>query len=420
MQQDRVVIVAPREHAKSSWFSLIYPLYCILFKKKNFIVLISDTATQAQEQLGTIVEELETNELITEDFGHIAGYTPQEAAQKQKWTASDIVTTTGVKVVARGWKSKLRGIKKGATRPDLIVVDDIENDENVQSEEQRKKLQNVFYKSILNLGSKDTQIIMVGTILHFDSLLNNLILTPPPHWKTRFYKAIEDNEPIWPEWWTLQRLEEKKAEIGSIPFEQEFMNNPLDPSVQIIKPQEYYEHYDPTMHTHYGFIDLAISEKETADYTAIVTIAKEIQTGKLKIIDPVRIRGDITAQLDLVFLQHNKYNYVKFGVESVAYQKAFHQILMKESQRRGIYIPAIEVEVDKDKVRRAIEVTPHIENGTVQFNKSHQDFLAEIVQFPKGAHDDFVDALVGAIKMAVVSSTGKVKSGSYNLYKGNY
>ena len=418
MQKKRVALAAPREHAKSTWFSLIYPLWCILYEKKKFIVLISDSASQAEDFLGAITQELETNELIIEDFGRIAGYIPPRAEEKSKWNAKEINTTTGITVIARGWKSKLRGIRKGADRPDLIIIDDIENDENVKSEDQRRKVEAVFRRSILNLGSKSTQIIMIGTILHYDSLLHNILKNPPPKWQTRLYRAIEEGQPLWHEWWSMERLEERREEIGNIEFEQEFMNNPLDPSQQILIPQEYYEgNIDTTMMDFFGYIDLAISEKQTADYTAIVTIGRHRNTGKLYVIEPVRIRGDISKQLELVFQFHKKYNYQLFGVESVAYQKAFAQILKLESQKRNIYVPTKEIEVDKDKVRRAIEITPHIDNGTILFNNNYQDFMAEIQQFPKSAHDDFVDAFCGAVKLALGNGVKmKVYTGGHMQY----
>jgi predicted phage terminase large subunit-like protein len=357
--------------------------------------------------LGSIVQELETNERIIKDFGKQAGYLPTSTKEKRQWSSRDIVTLSDIRVSARSWNSRIRGIKHGEQRPDLIILDDVENDENVVSDDQREKVKNMFFKTIMNLGTHNTQIIVVGTILHFDSLLYNLINKPIEGWYVQLYKAIKDDgTPLWKEWWTLELLDAKRKDIGSIAFEQEYMNNPLDPDSQIIKPVSYYEQVDLSFLECYGYIDLAISEKETADYTAITTIGKHKVSGKLYVLEPVRMRGDITKQLALLFAMHKKYKYVKFGVESVAYQKAFFQLVQRESLEKNIYVPVVEIEVDKDKIRRAIEVTPHIENGTVLFNAGHQDFMAELVQFPKGAHDDWVDSFVGAVNIALGGGGG--------------
>jgi predicted phage terminase large subunit-like protein len=403
--------IAPREHAKSTIITVADNLFDICNGYEPYILIFSDTPEQAIEHLGNIVEELEGNEKLIKWYGKLYEARRVGEKKKEKWTASTIVTRNNVKVVANGWRFKSRGLRKKDVRPTKITIDDIENDQDSQSPVMRNKLKRTFERKILNLGSRETKYRFVGTILHFDSLLMNEYQNPRKGWKWIFDKAIQDDgTPLWPEWWNLERLQDKKHEIGSIPFEQEFMNNPLDPETQIFFPKEYYEgSVDLTMVDCYGYIDLAISEKETADYTAIVTIGKHKQTGKLYVIEPVRLRGDITTQLNLVFDMHKKYKYKSFGVESVAYQKAFYQIVTTESQKRGIYIPVVECEVDKDKVRRAVEITPHVENGTVIFNASFQDFMAELVQFPKAAHDDFVDAFVGAVKLATKgSSSGRM------------
>lgn len=408
---NRIALAAPRGHAKSTCFSLVYPLWCLLTKRKRFILMVSDTASQATSLLGSIIEELETNDRIIADFGKIAGYVPDRAEDKMKWTAKDIVTTTGIKVMAAGWKAKLRGLKHGAYRPDLILLDDVENDESVDSDVQRAKVKNVFYKSILNLGDENTQIIEVGTILHTDALLTTLIEVPPSGWVSRIYRAVKENgQPLWPSYWSTERLEQKKAEIGSIVFEQEYMNNPIDAETQIIKPVAFYEQLDLSSCDFYAYVDLAISEKETADYTAIVTIAKLRSTNKLYVIEPTRIRGGILQQLDLLFSLYAKYKYKKIGSESVAYQKAFYQLALDESRRRNIFLPIVEVTVDKDKIRRTLEVTPLIENGTILFNNGHQDFMAELLHFPRSKHDDFVDSFVGGVKLATQSSTSNAVS----------
>lgn len=398
---NNMIIAAPRSHAKSTVFSLAYPLHQILYGEKKYILLISDTIQQATSLLGDIVEELETNERILNDFGNIAGYTPLQSEDKKKWTQKEVITTTGVKIQAGSWTTKLRGLKHGSFRPDLIILDDVENDILVNSKDQREKVKNIFFKSILNLGTQTTQTIVVGTILHFDSLLSYLLDNPPLEFYPYKYRAIENGKALIPEIWSLEELEKKKRQIGSIAFEQEFMNNPLDEEHQLIKPQKFYDYINLKDCVCYGYIDPAISEKETSDYTALVTVAKHRDSGKLYIVEPVRIRGGLKETAQLIFSMHEKYNYEFFGIETIAYQKALFQYIQMESEKNGIYLPIIEIKNDKDKVRRYIEISPHIENGTVSFPKGYEDFNSELIQFPKSAHDDLVDAFIGAVKLAL-------------------
>lgn len=419
--EKNLIIVAPRGHAKSTVITVVDNLFDICNQNEKYIMIISDTPEQAKEHLSNIVEELESNERLINFYGRLYEGRKTIRGQKEKWTENEIITKTGIKIVAKGWRLKTRGARFKEDRPTKIVLDDVESDETVNSETMRNKLKDIFERKILNLGSFDTKIRIVGTILHFDSLLQHEVDNPRPGWTIKFYKSIQENKPIWPEWWTMDRLIEKKTEIGSLAFEQEFQNNPIDPQVQIIKPKSYYEgNLDFNTLDCYAYIDLAISEKETADYTAIVTIGRHRETGKLYVIDPVRIRGSVEDQLNLVYEQNSKYRYLEFGVESVAYQKAFAQILQNRSNQSGIYIPVIEIQVDKDKVRRTQEIVPYIENGTILFNKNHQDFILELVQFPKSAHNDYVDSFVGAVKLAIGEvSSGKIYTGAKDIYSRN-
>lgn len=196
-------------------------------------------------------------------------------------------------------------------------------------------------------------------------------------------------------------LHEAKKSLGVGGYTGQYLQKPSPDEGNILKPTVFYDVVDLARCDLYGYIDLAISEKETADYTCIVTVARDRETGKLYVIEPTRIRGNVQQQMDLVFNMFAKYKWSIFGVESVAYQKAFFQWLNEESRKRGVYIPTREILLDKDKVRRALEISPHVDNGTILFNNSYQEFMAEIMQFPKATHDDYVDAFVGAAKLAL-------------------
>lgn len=144
------------------------------------------------------------------------------------WKSGTIKTTNGVKVDAVGSGKKLRGRKNRSWRPDLIVLDDIENDENVNTPEQRKKLLNWFNKAVMKAGDTYTDIMYVGTILHYDSLLSNTLKNP--EFKSRKYRAVisyADNTQLWEQWEELfinlfDELHEEHADeffegCGSLP-----------------------------------------------------------------------------------------------------------------------------------------------------------------------------------------------------------
>ena len=130
---------------------------------------------------------------LIEDFGSLKG--------DKTWRSNGILTKNDIKVEAIGSGKKVRGRKHRNWRPDLIVLDDIENDENVNTPEQRRKLKSWFEKAVSKAGDTYTDIMYIGTVLHYDSLLSNVLQNPRYHAKK--YRAViswSKNQSLWDEW----------------------------------------------------------------------------------------------------------------------------------------------------------------------------------------------------------------------------
>ena len=175
----RSAIAAPRGHAKSTVMSLQNVLHAALFGYKRYILLVSDTEAQAVSFLDAIKNELETNERILADFGEQPGKT---------WKTGSILLSNGCRIDAVGSGQKLRGRRNYERRPDLILCDDIENDEGVRTAEQRQKTADWFWKAVCKSGDSYTDILVIGTILHHDSLLAGLLENPG--FQSRKYRAV--------------------------------------------------------------------------------------------------------------------------------------------------------------------------------------------------------------------------------------
>ncbi len=227
---------APREHAKSTFIDTIVTLYELYFEKFRYQIYIGDTSTNAESNLLGITQEIEENELLNHDFGSLKPEMPI------KWTDQQIITTTDRKIEAIGVGMKIRGRKHRQYRPDRLIFDDIENDENVATKEQRDKLEKWFFKAALNAREKrNGKVRVIGTILDYDSLLANLMNKKRnPLWRTRLYKAVNYDAAgkpysLWPDRWPLEELAAKKAEIGSVNFDQEYQNEPVSDASSIVK-----------------------------------------------------------------------------------------------------------------------------------------------------------------------------------------
>lgn len=434
---------APRGHAKSTTVGFTYALWSTCYEHHHFGVIISDTVTQSIEFVNALKDEVENNVIIAWLFGTVQvdamiskagddewedGWEEEafnrdsimvQSLKGDEWRDGDFVTSTGVRWVAKGAGMKIRGLRYREYRPDLMLFDDLENDERVATPEQRKKLKNWFNKAALPALSRDGRAIIVGTILHHDSLLANILANKDMYasWVTKLYKAIMQDESgkdfaLWPEHMTLDELIRKrddptfKGYIGSLAFAQEYQNQPFDPDDAIVQP-EWIQWAEQSAVPAEGHIvssviavDPAASEKQTADPTAKI-YALLGDDGNVY----VRAVGNSRMSPSKAAKELEDWNTVfepsRIGMEEGVLGLVFRDMLAG--------LPMIGLKPDKDKVRRLLAVARFFESGRifiVKGIKNGQALYDQLIEFPSGSHDDMVDALVYAIRMLLVEGIG--------------
>src|SRR5207237_5234878 len=131
---------------------------------ERYIVLISDTQSQARLLLEAIKTELEDNVNLARDY-------PQAAGEGSTWQQDRIQLRNGVVIEALGTGSKIRGRRNRSERPSLIIVDDPENDLHVTSPLQRERTWSWFNRAVVNAGTPQTNVLVLGTALHRDCLV---------------------------------------------------------------------------------------------------------------------------------------------------------------------------------------------------------------------------------------------------------
>lgn len=402
LTEQRAAIAAPREHAKSTCVSVIFVLYCICYKLRRFIVLISDTQPQAALQMAAVKEELETNVDLRADFGNLVG--------DKKWDINDCRTPTGITLAARGAGQSLRGLRFRFYRPDLVICDDMENEEDVSNPETREKLERWFVGTVLNLGKK-CQVFVIGTILHYDGLLAKLL--DPEKFKKfvkRRYEAVDQEwrpeSVLWPAKWDIQSLREKEEDIQSVMFNQEFRNLPISESTQVFKEEWITRHAfrreelagKPTVKISYN--DPAISQKSTADYFASVTIDVDAQ-GFIYVTRAEQDRMPFTKQVEFMLRRADEEQPMVIGIEDQAYQAALKQALDEASRLSGRYLNVVGVVHLTDKFLRISTLSPLVENGTIKFclDGTQKTLISQLLFLGK-IKDDLADALEGAVQLA--------------------
>lgn len=418
----RIGVIAPRGHAKSTTVDMTYPLWSGCFEQEEFIVIISDTYTQAAEFINALKDEFENNPKIKWLFGNMKG---------DDWQDGEFVLSNGIKYAAKGSGMKIRGIRHRHTRPTLMIFDDIENDENIKSAEQRQKLYHWFTKAAIPALARGGRAVVIGTILHFDSLVNKVMKQQDifKSWQTRVFYAITTDEDgtehaLWPEHRSLDKLKSMRDNpndqefVGSIAFAQEYQHKPFSEEDAIVKPDWIKEREPSQAPDEYSrqarvlTVDPAASERQTADPTAMI-VADLGADGNVYVraIRNQRTSPSITAET--IQNLYETYQPQVVGIEQGALGLVFRDLLAG--------LPVIGLKPDKDKVRRLLAVSRFFEAGKVFLVKDIQNGQAlreQLIEFPKGTHDDMVDAIVYAIRMLLVDGLnqgeeGFDESGSY-------
>ncbi len=403
VDEELFAAAAPREHAKSTLESVGEPLFCIAMATEHFIIIGSDTETQAAAFTAAIKEELEVNEKLRADF--------PEACGEIKGGDSDFITSNGIRVMARGAGQKLRGLHHKQWRPTLMIWDDLENDEAVESEDRRRKLRQWFFKAVLSSRGKGGRIRIIGTILHPESLLAELVdLELNKRWTKRVWAAPDPDDPqgvsLWPEVWPLERLAAKKEEIGSVFYAQEFQNNPIDEETALFKEEwfRYFEDHElaSLQLAHYAACDPSLGKTDRSDFSAILD-GLVAPTGGTIYVDEADIRRRKPQEIVEDAIEHGRrHEYVAFGFEAVGFQSVLKADLERASDERGTYLPVVEVDhegIPKDlRIRR---LSPLIERGAIKFRKTQTTLLSQLKSYkPKGRqHDDGPDALEMLVRL---------------------
>ena len=219
-KNERISILAPRGHAKTTWISVIYVIWKIVFNRNIRIIIISDTDDQAEAIMRSIKDELEYNKALIEEFGIF-----KERDIKGKvnvWRANDITVKRERRskeptlICAGMFSRKLLG-----KRADLIIIDDPLNEENTEDEKQREKVLRIFKKTITPI-IESGKIIVIGTKKHKFDL--HYELGKNKRYKQFKFRAIEGKKVLWTEKYDIDDLSDIKAEIGELEFNYEYQN----------------------------------------------------------------------------------------------------------------------------------------------------------------------------------------------------
>lgn len=406
-------IVAFRGSAKSTIFTTSYPVWAILGEQqKKFVLILCQTQAQAKQHMMNLRRELESNALLKNDLG------PFQEEQNEWGSSSLVFSRLNARITAVSSEQSIRGLRHNQHRPDLIIGDDLEDLASTKTREGRNKTYQWLTGEVVPAGDRDTRLVIVGNLLHEDSLMMRLkedVELGRIDGTFKSYPLIENGVIVWPgKYPTMEDVEqEKRKAANEFAWQREYLLNIVPDEEQAIHREwihyydeipgkvDVYDGYPSHMEVHIG-VDLAISKRDSADYTAMVPgmlYETELNRYDIYILPQIvnrRITFPETVELCKVMNKTHEKSGLSptFIIEDVAYQKALPQQLQSE----GIYNVNTTRPGNQDKRTRLILTANFIKNGRVHFpRKGAEQLIQQIVHFGVEKHDDLADAFCNLV-----------------------
>ena len=422
----QTALIIPRDHCKSTLASTAI-LHKFLFATKEqpeFICWIGEAQDQAIDNLHWVQNHIYENPNIHYYFGDLTG---------NKWTKTDFTLKNGCRMIAKGTSQRIRGKKELHTRYTGIVLDDFESEINTKTAEARIAIKNWVTSAVYPAIDFDKGAFLWcnGTIVHWDSLLNNILegyrnaekSGTKYSWHVEEYKAIQpDGSSLWESRWSLKKLEERKRfyiDTGTpSKFYQEFMNQARSPEEAIFDEDDinrgfyegkvkydddndsWYIHFEDGRMEYinvYIGVDPASSINIRSDYSVVFEIGVTAEHD-FYVLDYWRKRAFPMDCAEQIFKTYDKYKgkVKRYNIETIGYQEMLRDYIRREMKKRGVFLSGIEKGIksygaQKKKDRLFEGLQPLFKSGAVHLKKKHTEFIGELLDFPKGSHDDTID-----------------------------
>lgn len=397
-----------------------------------YIIIGSDTLDQAASQLEDVKDEIASNEKIKADFGSLkpdkglwrSATLMQRDDGRVIWREGRIVTTNQIRVDAIGRGGKMRGRRFRQKRPTHIILDDLDNDENVATKEQRDKAWNWVVSAVEPARDPEVgRVVVIGTIIHFDCVIARAVRAADED-GIRLFTSIKfaamrrDEEGEWVSNWesrfSTAILLRKKSLLGARKFGAEYMNDPRDPDTQIFQPNDFY--YYPLLELEQRslrrilYVDPSKGKKgkgrKKSDFSGFADVLIDAANRVTYIRDAFRKRlSPSAAKVEVVewFIEASKGPWpVEFWVEENSFGDILGENFQEELRRRGVdaVVNTLLHSVEKDS--RLERHSIRIDSKGIRFPQKWEkedrrpEWFGEYEDYPSGSHDDTIDALESA------------------------
>ncbi len=441
----RLCNILPRGFGKSilAKAAIMHKICFSAADERIFIAWVAEEQGQAIDHLKYIRSHLESNKSIQYYFGSLAG-----DLAGNRWTEKDLVTSKGDRIIAKGTTQRLRGRTEIDVRYTGIVLDDFESELNTKTPERRSEIKkwvvSTVYPALEESPGREGWIWLSGTIVHFDSFLQTVVdgyneskgNKERYPWDLHFYRAVEDEKPIWKEQFPLKKLERKKSEFAEMgmlnKFAQEYMNDARDISSASFKIDKI-QFYNGVFRNEDKFIffeidgdmipinvfmgvDIAATATSTSDYQAIIVLGIDAEKNRY-VIDYFRERIPTFDLPEIIIKYARKYSPVRrVNIETVAAQEMVRDMTTRLAGEDRRLMPGIFKGVRppagiKKQDRLETSLGPIVNSKRLYIRKTMTELVDELFEHPVSRHDDLMDALYYADYYGRPPASGRYKKG---------
>lgn len=395
-----------RGAAKSTNMDVFVPMWLMAQEHReiNVMVLVGKSEDNAKTLLGDIQAELQYNQRYIHDFG--------EQYNAGSWEEGQFVTRSEVAFFARGRGQSPRGLRYRSHRPDYVIIDDLDDDELVESPARVSKLFDWVRSALFGtLDGGRGRFIMVGNLIAKNSVLAKWCDIKSVHvTKVNIYDS--KGSISWASKWTPQEVKDIEDVVGYRAFQKEYMNNPIIEGA--IFRNEWIRWGKRPAWSKFSeivlYIDPSFKGSTKNDYKAAKLWGKAGTT-----LYHLRAFVRQSSVAEMVRWCYDLYEWsraqgisVRWYMEANFMQDTILDEFRREGELRGYQLPITGDKRKKpDKFQRVEAISPLWERGFVVYDETQKDdpdMLAGIDQtlaFEKGmrGHDDAPDADEGAIWM---------------------
>lgn len=404
-------LLIPRDHLKTSIVTIGKSIQFILNNPNVRILIANQIWDFSRRILSEIKGHLSANSDLPKLFGEF---------KSDSWT-SDYVVVKGRTKSLKEPTIMTTGVEAETTggHYDKIFLDDLMGIQNCQTPDLRNKAKR-FRRSMIDLLEPGGEIIEIGTRWHLDDTFSEIFENEAKYYDVMVRQIVEDGKLIFPKKFNKQfdtvkknwvsvdfpcmdYVDHLRASKTPAEFSAQYMNNPVDEQNQIIK-KDMFKYYDrrPDRLFVSMTIDPAISEKQSADYFAI-NVSGMDENYNIYVLDTLKGHWKVSDQIDNIFTMYEKWKPSVIGLETVAYQKALKAWIEEKMRNRNVYFPITELSRSSNETKefRIKALEPFYREGKIFHAKWMKTLEEELITFPKGKHDDEIDALASQLQLLV-------------------